>query len=95
MYKGSPEYGFYGGRRGLLHWHVAKAYLKGSSLPHAAMACVAIGTAVWFGSVHKWVMEGITFSSLPPAARRRGGRDAKIIYLGSDCQVEEFKCNDS
>ena len=42
----------------LYDWSIAKAYLKGSSLPHATMACRAARTAVQLGSVHKWVAEG-------------------------------------
>ena len=55
------------------------------------MACGAAGTAVWLISVHKWVTECNTSSSLPHAARGRGGRDTNVIYLGSGCQIGDFK----
>ena len=71
-----------------------EACLKGSSLPHAAVAGGAMGAAVQFGGVHKWVVEGNTFSSLPHAGDGRGGRDGQVIYLGSGCQVGDFECYD-
>ena len=54
------------------------------------MVCGAAGTAVQLGCVHKWVMEGKAFSGLPNAARGRGGRDMKVIYLGSSCQIGDL-----
>ena len=40
-----------------------------------------MGAVVHLGCVHKWVTEGDTFSSLPHAARGKGGMDIKVIYL--------------
>ena len=58
------------------------------------MAAGAVGTAVQFGGVHKWVTKGDTFSSLPHATRGGGGRDGQVIYLGGGCQVGDIECYD-
>ena len=68
-----------------------EAYLEGSKLPLAAVAGRGWGTARWLTGLHKGVMEGDMFGSLPQAAWARRRRDTEGIYLGLCHQVRDFK----
>ena len=54
---------------------IAITHLKGSSLPHVTMAGMGWGTAVWWGCIYQWVLEGYCLCGLPHAAGAGGGRN--------------------